>query len=107
MVTMTERQIQRQIVNGLRKAGYAVFAIPNGGSRDTREARALKQDGVMSGVPDLWVLARDGNDWWLEVKRPGGRLSDSQRYVHKLLSERGQQVAVVHSLDEAREVVGL
>lgn len=101
----TERTIQRRIVNGLRKAGYVVWHIPNGGSRHTQEAGNLKRDGVMAGVPDLWVLARDGRSWWLEVKRPGGKLSDAQRYQHKVLSDRGQRVALVTSLDEAIEVI--
>jgi hypothetical protein len=32
-----------------------MFAIPNGGSRDKREAANLKAEGVKSGVPDVFL----------------------------------------------------
>jgi hypothetical protein len=59
-----------------------LFAIPNGGTRITREAVALKRQGVKSGVPDLCLpIARGGyHGWWGEMKRQrSGQLSPEQR----------------------------
>lgn len=59
-----------------------LFAIPNGGTRITREAVALRRQGVKSGVPDLCLpVARGGyHGWWGEMKRlRSGHLSPEQR----------------------------
>lgn len=98
----TERQVQRAVVNGLRRQGYLVFAIPNGGTRNRNEAIQMKLDGVTSGIPDLFAIGAAGKPCWLEVKRPkGGRLSENQKWAISALRERGQPVAVVTSYDEA------
>jgi len=56
--------------------GVKILAIPNGGYRHPNEAKKLKLEGVLSGVPDLFVPA-----WnlWIEMKRvKNGRISDEQ-----------------------------
>lgn len=46
--------------------GVRIFAIPNGGTRNQREAKKLKDEGVSPGVPDTFIPA-----WklWVEMKR--------------------------------------
>lgn len=103
-----ERFVQRAIVTSLRLDGCIVVHVPNGGARDAREGKALKDDGVMRGMPDLYVLRRDGVSGWLEVKRPGHRPSDTsaaQKAMHEALRARGQHVDVVSSIDEALTAV--
>ena len=53
------------------------------------------------GCPDILVGYR-GTNYLLEIKSPGGKLTDDERYWRELW--RGQ-VAVVYSADEAIEVV--
>jgi VRR-NUC domain len=49
----------------------------NGGTRDIREAARFKRMGVLAGASDLLLWHR-GNSFALELKSPGGRLSDAQ-----------------------------
>src|SRR5262245_59829860 len=68
-VTMTsarrrqpERVLQTALVEHLRlraRKDALYFAVPNGGSRDVREAANLKRAGVLPGVADL-LLFRPG-----------------------------------------------
>ena len=55
--------------------------IPNGGSRDKKEALKLKRMGVLPGVPDLHLpAARAGyNGLYIEMKYADGRLSHDQK----------------------------
>jgi hypothetical protein len=59
----------------------------------------------MPGAPDLIVISK-GRIWFLEVKKPGGKQSQSQVMVQRLIEERGFGYYVVHSVDEALNVVG-
>lgn len=75
----TETQRQRAIVSYLRRCVTPwVFHVPNGGLRDPRVAAKLKADGVLPGVPDIGVVLPGGKILWIEVKAPGGRLSEAQ-----------------------------
>jgi hypothetical protein len=47
-----------------------------------------------------------GRIWFLEVKKPGGKQSQSQIMVQRLIEERGFGYYVVHSVDEALKAVG-
>lgn len=49
---------------------HCLFHIPNGGKRDSREARRLKEMGVRPGVHDYFLpLARGGfRGLWMEYK---------------------------------------
>lgn len=79
----SEREVQRQIVRGLRKLGMIVHHSPNGAhlAGDSwsrmKQSAALKADGCMDGFPDLIVLSA-GRCCLIEVKREGGALSDDQ-----------------------------
>lgn len=59
---------------------HYLLAIPNGGRRVKQEAIRLKAEGVKPGVSDLLLpLRRDGfAGLWLELKAPGGKLTDLQ-----------------------------
>jgi len=65
--------------------GVLIFAIPNGGHRDKREAHNLKMEGVWPGVADLYVPK-----WrlWIEMKRQnGGDWSQEQQDFKKYVEE--------------------
>lgn len=60
-----------------------------------REAAMLKREGVVAGVPDIFVLLEGGKIVWIEMKkRKGGRLSDAQKTVHAAFAELGHDVIV-------------
>lgn len=81
-----------------------IFAIPNGGQRSITEAVRLKAEGVLAGVPDLF-LARAGADshgLFIEMKRvKGGKISAKQQGVMETLKHEGYAVLIAYGCDEA------
>jgi hypothetical protein len=78
-----------------------IFAIPNGGKRNISTARNLKLEGVVPGVPDLFIPA-----WsiWIEMKRQkGGRLSPDQEDVIAYLEASGHRVIVGYGATDASD----
>jgi len=57
------------------------------------------------GVPDRICLLPDGRVFFVEVKRKGGRLSPSQKLVHKRMMALGAKVYTLWSKDEVRAFV--
>tara|TARA_R110000744_G_scaffold156741_1_gene272425 strand:- start:894 stop:1163 length:270 start_codon:yes stop_codon:yes gene_type:complete len=69
-----------------------IFAIPNGEKRAITVAKRLKAEGVVRGIPDLFIP-----QWnlWVEMKRvSGGRLSPEQKGMIRYLEGIGQKVIV-------------
>lgn len=85
-----------------------LYAIPNGGSRNPIEARHLKDQGVKPGVPDVCLPCSRGN-WhglYIEMKRrKGGRVSEEQREMIRLLIEQGYKAVVCRGWEEAKIVI--
>jgi len=84
-----------------------IFAIPNGGKRNVREATRLKKEGVSSGVPDLHIPVPKGryNGLWIEMKVAKGKLSFNQSTWIKMLESWGHKVAVCYGWEEAKETI--
>ena len=75
----TEHEEQKNFVQWFRRKypEVRIFAIPNGGARSPATACRLKVEGVLRGVPDLFIP-----EWrlWIEMKRvKGGVLSPEQK----------------------------
>ena len=85
---MTERELQRQIVDALREAGCLVCVTSN-----------RRHTANTPGTPDLFVWYA-GKWTALEVKSPDGRLTAKQ----SALTESGA-VHVVRSVEEALRAV--
>lgn len=83
--------------------GVLCWSVPNGGARDGFEAKRLKEEGTLAGIPDVHLLW--GALHCLEFKRPGGRLSPDQIDLHPRLIAAGAKVATAYSLDQAKEIV--
>jgi hypothetical protein len=98
-----EDQIQRAVFQHLAlRAAPGVFAFhpPNGGWRSRAEAAILKGLGVRAGVPDV-IVVKNGRTYELELKTPGGRLTEAQYATHAALRTAGAAVAISFSLDDA------
>jgi hypothetical protein len=77
-----EQAVQRFEHLRIRGArGVFAFHVPNGGARSPIEAKILKGQGVVPGVPDVIAI----NDE--TVKAVGGRLSAAQRAMPRSPSE--------------------
>jgi hypothetical protein len=101
----TEHEEQRELVRWFRQTwpGVRIFAVPNGGVRSKATAGRLKAEGVVSGVPDLFVPA-----WhlWVEMKRvKGGSLSKEQRAIIKQLESVGYWVVVGKGAEDAKRQI--
>ena len=101
---LSEAQLQKQVFNYLLWAlpdDAVPFAVPNGGSRDWREAVNLKKTGTTAGIPDLEILY-GGRALFVELKATDGALSKSQKYTIPRIERAGSPVAVCRSLDEVK-----
>jgi hypothetical protein len=107
---MTEDSIHQSIVRYLRSIlphGWIVMHVPNGGSRNPIEGAKLKRLGVVAGWPDISIYGgghnSGGQAFFLEVKAAKGRVSQCQHMIMDKLKDMGFPVAVVRSIDDARE----
>lgn len=103
--TASEHVEQVKFVNWFRYQypNVLIFAIPNGGARHIVVAKNLKSEGVVAGVPDLFIPA-----WklFIEMKREkGGKISNEQLKVMKYLNENGYRTLISKGCDAAIEHV--
>lgn len=85
-----------------------LYAIPNGGSRDKREAANLKRQGVKRGVSDLFlpVPCRGYHGLYIEMKRTkGGTVSPKQREFIADMTANGYYAAVCRGAQEAIKLI--
>lgn len=109
--TDEEHQIQVSCVRWFRlkypKLRNILFAIPNGGRRDAVTGAKLKDEGATSGVADLILLK--SNRYYgglaIEIKKPGGYQSKTQKEWQKECEAAGNKYVVCRSLDEFMEII--
>ncbi len=83
--------------------GVLIHSIPNGGHRSKSAATALKVEGTVAGIPDLFIPA-----WklWVEMKRTkGGVVSPDQKKIIEYLKSIGYQVIVGKGFLHAKEQI--
>jgi len=77
-----------------------IFAVPNGGARSKATAGKLKVEGVVPGIPDLFVP-----EWklWIEMKRTkGGVVSNEQLGMIDYLQSVGYRAIVCKGAEDAK-----
>ena len=84
-----------------------LFAIPNGGARDIVTGRKLKDEGVVAGIPDLFLAVPRGaySGLFLEMKLKPNKPSAVQLEVMNNLRKQNYAVHVCYGADEAIEVI--
>jgi VRR-NUC domain len=114
IATPKEHELQIQLVSMLRwclRPDVIFFHCPNGGLRENkREAAKLRAMGVLPGVSDLmffWRLVNSFRALFLELKRPGGKLSTEQAAFGLAMRTMGADFEVSSSIDEAIAAVGM
>jgi hypothetical protein len=105
LTTPSEHLEQVRLVSWFRREypNVRIFAIPNGGGRSMSQGVALKSEGVVAGVPDLFVPA-----WllWLEMKREtGGVVSPVQRDWIAYLQGIGHTVIIGRGFEDAKRQI--
>jgi hypothetical protein len=109
MTEMTEHEVQRDLVKWCREVypWVILFSIPNGGQRNIVTARRLKEEGVLPGVPDLFLAKPVGHyaGLFLEIKKIGGRISKAQQQMTVKLAKAGYAVRVPRGLEEGKKAI--
>lgn len=103
-----EKYLQVSVINYLRMMNYFCIHVPNGGSRNSIEAKNLKKQGVLPGCPDILIfegIKLIKNEVYtfyplcvIELKVKGGKLSDYQDVFLKKLEQKGYLVIICYSL---------
>lgn len=80
-----------------------LYAIPNGGHRHPIIGAMLKAEGVKAGILDLFLpVARGGYfGMYIEMKRPGGIISEAQRAWIEIFIRQGYLVEVHYAAESA------
>lgn len=94
-----ESQIQKDCVTWFRlqypKIGRLLFAVPNGGARNAKEAAIMKGEGVTAGVADLILLYPSGgfHSLCIEFKTPSksSRQTPTQKEWQALAEAHGKR----------------
>lgn len=69
-----------------------------------RGGLCIKQD-TEAGIPDRLVLDQNGNVYWVELKRPDGRLSAVQVEFHQRLKDRHFKVYVLWNFEDVDKFI--
>ena len=83
------------------------FSVPNGGARNAWTAKNLKDEGALSGAPDLVLLVpRHGYaSLCIEMKKAGGRQSNTQKAFEEAAKAYKNKYVVCYSEEEFQRVV--
>lgn len=104
-----ESQLQIQCVQyfRLQYRNYKIIAIPNGGYRDRRTAKTLVEEGVESGVADLFVIKpnKEYAGLWIEMKWGSNGQSENQKKFQIYVERMGYKYVVAYTFDEFKNEV--
>jgi hypothetical protein len=84
-----------------------MFAVPNGGSRDKREAAIMKAEGITAGVSDLILNIRGGlhTQLAIEMKDVKGRQSPEQKRYQRYAEAVGIKYIICRSFQDFKDEV--
>lgn len=106
-----EAQLQSACVRYFRyrypKYNKLLFAVPNGGFRNAREAMNLKSQGVTPGVADLILLIprHSFSSFCIEMKTGKNKQTNNQMLWGEDASEAGNLYRVVTNFDQFKDLV--
>ena len=89
----------------LQYPNLVIYAVPNGGSRNVREAQRLKTEGVLAGVADLVVLLPQGKSLYIEMKVKGNKQTLNQKEFQQKAEALGHKYYVCYSFEDFEKVV--
>lgn len=81
-----------------------LFAVPNGGKRNAREAKKLKDMGATAGIPDI-ISVYGNRIVGIELKLPKKKLSDSQEPIHALWMEQNIEIYTVRTFALWKQII--
>lgn len=103
LIRHKESDIQTACVRWFRTQypEFLIFAVPNGGFRNPREAARLIKEGVTPGIPDLCIpVVRNGHaGLFIEMKAENNKPRPNQIKCISKLKKEGYRVEVVNSIE--------
>lgn len=81
-----------------------IFSVPNGGTRNIKEALLLKATGVVAGVSDLIVI-KQNEIIFVEVKTDIGNQSKQQKDFQQKVQKLGFKYILVRSLEDFKKQI--
>jgi VRR-NUC domain protein len=102
-----ESQLQQMCVRYFRYKypQYLIYAVPNGGLRNSLEAKRPKAEGVLAGVADLTILLPQGRSVYIEMKVKGNRQTDNQKAFQQKAEALGYKYYVCYSFDQFKAII--
>lgn len=96
-----------QFVSGKYPELEMLYHIPNGGTRNKREAEHLRRQGVKAGVPDLClpVPRGDFHGLYIELKAKDNTPTEKQKEWLAKLDQQGYKTAVCWGWETAAAVI--
>jgi len=82
-----------------------IFSIPNGGTRNIREAMTFKATGLLKGASDLIVILPNSKLIFVELKTEKGIQSPEQNDFQFRVNELGYEYHLIRSLDEFKKIL--
>lgn len=99
---MTEQDIQNLIRIAVSKNNKIFRA--NVGKVRTADGRFF-DTGLPNGFCDLFGFRPDGQIFFIEVKKPGGRVRDDQKKFIDVVKRNGALAGVAYSVDDALKII--
>jgi hypothetical protein len=98
----TEAAIMRHILVALSDAGCLAWRANVG--RFRMEDGRWFDTGLPVGFSDIMGIAPDGRPLFVEVKKPGGRVSVQQQRFIEAVRSRGARAGVAYSVADAQRI---
>lgn len=108
-----ESEIQKNCIMWFRmqypRLAKMLFAVPNGGRRNAREAAIMKSEGVTAGVSDtILLLGRNGfNSLCIEFKTPKGKQTKLQEDWQRQAELHGNKYVICRSFEDFKETINM
>ena len=90
-----------------RNLAKVIFAVPNGGYRNSIEAGIMKAEGVTAGVADVILLVPRGgySSLCIEFKTLKGKQTEHQKEWQRAAEKQGNKYIICRSFDDFRDKV--
>ena len=107
---LTEHDIQNRIRLALSKTGIPFRTNAGTFYQGERHGNTLVNIRPVAGLPegftDLIYFQQGGKTAFIEVKAPGKKARKEQENFIRVMREMGFTAGVVHSVEEAQELIG-
>ena len=84
-----------------------LWAIPNGGMRHIRTAIKLKEEGLLAGAADLFLMIPNNqkHGLFIEMKAKNGKLQLNQKEFLDLAISMGYESKVCYGFEDAKKII--